>query len=320
MVFLNKLNYKIINVLFIVLIIFFISLSISFYENIIFIILDVIFPIFLSFFIGYSLYPFAFILSKKFSYNVSSFFVLFLVFLLFFILFYLIVSIFSNDLIYFFDEVLLFLSKFSISFDFTSYFKRFLSLDFGISLFNSGASFITSFLFILILTIYFLFNMRNIKQYFSRFSLFCVIDNDLFNYYKGFYLVILIEILEYFVIYYLIGHPYYLFIAILSGVTSVIPFFGALFTNFIALITSISGGSLLFILTSVFMIIVPIFNSYFVEPKVYNKTLKVPLIAIVVSCFLFGSLFGFWGTFFAIPLYLIIKNLFLFFFSKESLI
>ena len=36
--------------------------------------------------------------------------------------------------------------------------------------------------------------MQKIKNYLNKYELFTKIDRDLFNYYKGFYLIILIEI------------------------------------------------------------------------------------------------------------------------------
>ena len=69
-------------------------------------------------------------------------------------------------------------------------------------------------------------------------------------------------------------------------------------------------------MTAIVMIFVPLLNNYFIEPRIYKKTLKVSLISIILSCFIFGSLFGLVGIIFAIPFFLIIKNLWLFFFSK----
>lgn len=312
----NKLNYKIINILLIVLIIFFISKSIYIYKDIFSVLLDILIPILVSFFISYTLYPCVLFFTKKFSYNTSSFIILVIILLIFFLIFYLSIPIFYKEIIYFSNDISYFLSKYSIFSNILAFINNFLSFENSILFINNSASFITKFLFIFILSIYFLFNMKNIKYYFSKYDLFNSIDKDLFSYYKGFYLVILIEIIEYLVIYLLIGHPYYLLIAFLSGITSIIPFLGAIFTNLLALITSITVSIPLFIMTSVVMILVPIFNTYFVEPKIYNKTLNVPFISIIISCFTFGTLFGFLGIILSIPLYLILRNLCVFFFKR----
>ena len=314
----EKVNTKLINFLLITIAIFFISECLDFYKNILLVVLDVIFPIFLSFFISYSLYPCVTFLNKKLSFNVSSFLTLFIVFTLFFLMIYFSVPLFTKEIGLISEDIVYFLSKFNIfDFDISSFVKQFLSFNNSLSLINKGTVFFTKFIIVFVLSIYFLFNMNNIKKFLSKYELFNMIDKDLYNYYKGFYLVILIEIVEYLVVYFLIGHPYYFLLATLSGLTSVIPFFGAIFTNLLALISAFSISTPLFIATSIVMVLIPLFNSYFIEPKIYNKTLKVSLISIIISCFVFGMLFGFTGVIFAIPFFLIIKNFITFFLLRE---
>ncbi len=316
--YLEKVNTKLINFLLITIAIFFISECLDFYKNILLVVLDVIFPIFLSFFISYSLYPCVTFLNKKLSFNVSSFLTLFIVFTLFFLMIYFSVPLFTKEIGLISEDIVYFLSKFNIfDFDISSFVKQFLSFNNSLSLINKGTVFFTKFIIVFVLSIYFLFNMNNIKKFLSKYELFNMIDKDLYNYYKGFYLVILIEIVEYLVVYFLIGHPYYFLLATLSGLTSVIPFFGAIFTNLLALISAFSISTPLFIATSIVMVLIPLFNSYFIEPKIYNKTLKVSLISIIISCFVFGMLFGFTGVIFAIPFFLIIKNFITFFLLRE---
>ena len=103
-------------------------------------------------------------------------------------------------------------------------------------------------------------------------------------------------------------HPYYLFLAFLNGFSNIVPSFGAIFSNLIALISSYNISKSLSIKTSIVMIVVPLINSYFIEPKIYNQALKVSFISIILSCFIFGTLFGITGIIFAIPMFLIIKN------------
>lgn len=310
----EKINYKLINFLLIIITIFFISKSIDIYKDIIFLILETLFPIFLSFFISYSLYPCTRFINKKFSYNISCFIVFLICFITITSLIYVLIPVITKEVSLFSDNILDFVSNLSfLESEFSNYLKSFLSIESGINIINTGASFITKLIIVIVLSIYFLLNMPKIKSYLNKYELFRLIDKDLFNYYKGFYLVIIIEIIEYLIIYFIIGHPNFMLIALLSGITSVIPFFGALFTNLLALITSINASKTLFIMTAITMIVVPLFNSYIIEPRIYNKTLKVSLIGIIISCFIFGYIFGFFGILFAIPFFLVIKNLFMFF-------
>ena len=298
----NRINYKLVNILLFVIILFFIFQNMSIYKNI----FSVIFPIFLSFFISYSLYPCVKYINKRFSYNVSCILLIVGILFVFSFLFYFSFSKIMNEVLYFKEDILYFLSKFSISF------------DKGMFLINKGTFVFSRVLLVCFLSIYFLFKMERFKSYLSKYPLFRLIDCDLFYYYKGFYLVIVFEIFEYFIIYLIIGHPYFLLLSFLSGVFSVVPFFGALFTNLLALITAYNISFKLFVLSSIVMIVVPIFNGYFLEPKIYNKTLNVSLFSVVLSCFVFASLFGVFGFVFAIPFFLILKNLFIFYFPKKD--
>jgi len=318
-IYLEKINYKLINILLLVATIFFISISIETYKNIFLILLDIILPIFLSFFISYSLYPCTHFMTRKISYNTSCFLIITICLFLAFILIYTSIPIITKEITSLSSDINFFISKLSfLKTDLKEELYSLISYQNGISLINTGTSFITKFIIVFILSIYFLFNMNQIKTYLKKHELLLKIDNDLHNYYKGFYLIILIEIFEYLIIYFIIGHPYFLLLSLLSGLTSVIPLIGAFITNFIALISAFSIGIPLFIKTAIVMILLPILNSYIIEPRVYKKTLKVSLISIIISCFIFGSLFNLIGIIFAIPFFLIIKNLYTFFFSNKD--
>ena len=166
------------------------------------------------------------------------------------------------------------------------------------------------------LTFYFLFYFDRIILFIKSFfkdkyhSLLSNIYNDLNNYFKGFYLLMFIEIIEYLVIYYLIGHPLFLILAILSGLTSIIPYIGALFTNLIALITALSISKELFIASAIAMIIIPILNNYFVEVKIYSNKVQLPVLGIILSMVIFSAIFDIYGVIFCIPMYIIFKNIF----------
>lgn len=314
---LKNLNYKLINIFLIIVSIFFLSQSIHLYQDILITILNIIIPIILAFFISYSLYPCVRFFNLKLSYNLSAFLVILLGIITFFLIIFISIPILSKEIPLITKDISYFISQISfINSDMYAYFKSLLTIDNSMSIAIKSAGIVTDIIIVIVLTIYFLFNMEEIKKYLRKHKLLKQIDKDLFNYYKGFYLIILVEILEYLIIYFLIGHPYFLLIAILSGVTTMIPFIGALFTNLLALITAFSISPKLFILSAIVMILVPIFNNYVIEPKIYNKTLKISLISVIISCFAFGALFGLLGIIFAIPLYIIIKNLVIFFFPR----
>lgn len=136
------------------------------------------------------------------------------------------------------------------------------------------------------------------------------IDIKMRDYIKSIAIISLIETIEYTVLYFLIGHPNYLLLGFLAGITTFIPYLGALFTNFLAIITAIKLPRTTFILTIVILIIVPILNNYLVDPKVYHKTIKLSPILVIIATIIFGYLFSILGSILAIPILIILMELY----------
>ena len=276
----------------------------NFYKEIVLIIMRILLPILFSFFLSYSFYPCINLLQRKFTYNTSCLIIAITVVISLIIFIYISISIFTKEVPLISKDIMNFLSRFSFYKEISTY----LSIEKSISIINNGTKFITKTVIVLVLFICFLFNMDKIIKCLTKNELLKMINDDLYNYYKGFYLATVIEIVEYLIIYFIIGHPYYLFLSFLNGFSNIIPSFGAILSNLIALVSSYNISTSLFLKTSIVMLIVPLINSYFVEPKIYNRTLKISFINIIISCFIFGTIFGITGIIFAIPMFLIIKN------------
>ena len=276
----------------------------NFYKEIVSVLIKILLPILFSFFLSYSLYPCVTLLKMKFSYKTSCLIITIATIILLIIFVYISVSIFAKEASLIIEDIINFLPKSSVYKEINTN----ISIRNGISIINNGTRIITIITIVLVLFICFLFNMENIIVYLRKYELFNLINADLYNYYKGFYLATALEIVEYLIIYFIIGHPYYLFLSFLNGFSNIIPSFGAIFSNLIGLVSSYNISKSLFIKTSIVMVIVPLFNSYYVEPKIYNQTLKISFISIILSCFIFGKLFGITGIIFSIPMFLIIKN------------
>ena len=111
----------------------------------------------------------------------------------------------------------------------------------------------------------------------------------------------------------LIGHPNWLILGILACVTTVIPYFGGLITNVIAIILATVISPKLLILTIIICLIFPQLDGYIISPKVYGKTNNVnPLITIMVVS-VGGTLKGMVGIIIALPCYLLIRTTYNFF-------
>ena len=298
-------------VLILSIIIYFIYNTSGFYIGLFNILKQIIIPILLSFFFAFSFYPIYKLLCNKINRYLSLSIILISVLFIFFLMFY-----YSFPLIY--DEFIILIDYFNIKI--INYIYDYININF----ITKSIGLFTSFIFVLFLTFYFLFYFDRIilfiKSLFKSkyYNLLSNIYNDLNNYFKGFYLLMFIEIIEYLIIYYVIGHPLFLILAVLSGVTSIVPYIGALLTNLIALITSLSISKELFILTAISMIVVPILNNYLVEVKIYSNKVKLPVIGIIVSMVVFSAIFGVYGVIFCIPMYIVFKNIFNFLYSGNN--
>ena len=191
---------------------------------------------------------------------------------------------------------------------------------------SKSGSYLANVIIILITTIYFLYDMENIqyniKNYLLKvnkkiYRLISKIDKELRLYLKGLEIFMLVQFTEYTILFFIIGHPNFVLIGILSGITTPIPYFGGLITNIIALLSSILISKKLFIFTLIIMIIFPIIDEYIISPKIYAKTNKISAAVSIFSVFAFGALFGFIGMVVALPITIVII-LIIKFYKKET--
>lgn len=170
--------------------------------------------------------------------------------------------------------------------------------------------------------VYFLADMDKIKGWVRDILLsinkrgyeyFKCMDIEISNYLKGLGIFMVIQLIEYSFIFFIIGHPNWLILGILACLTTVIPYFGGLITNIIAIITASVVSTPLVIATIIICLIFPQVDGYFISPKVYGKTNNVnPLITIMVVS-IGGTVAGIAGIIVALPCYLLIRTTFHFF-------
>ncbi len=187
---------------------------------------------------------------------------------------------------------------------------------------SSLISFAGSFILGLVGFIYFLVDMEKIKKGFKHillsiskktFNYFKTLDVELGNYIKGLCMFMVIQFFEYSFLFFIVGHPNWLILGLLACVTTVIPYFGGLITNLIAILTACLISTKLVILTIIICLIFPQLDGYVISPKIYGKTNNVnPLITIMVVS-IGGSLMGVIGIIAALPIYLLIRSTYLFF-------
>ena len=142
------------------------------------------------------------------------------------------------------------------------------------------------------------------------------LDQEMGNYLHGLSLCMMTQLVEYSLLFYLVGHPNWLLLGILSSVTTVIPYFGGILTNIIAIITASAVSSIVCLKTVFIVIIFSNVDSYLISPHIYGKTNNInPLLSILAIAFC-SNFFGVLGVIMALPIYLTIRCSWRFF-NKE---
>ena len=170
--------------------------------------------------------------------------------------------------------------------------------------------------------IYFLVDMDKIRSGLKEillgiskrsFNFIRCMDEEITNYLKGLEIFMVIQLFEYSILFLIIGHPNWLILGILACITTVIPYFGGLITNIIAIILASVVSLPLTIATIIICLIFPQVDGYVISPKVYGKTNNVNPLITIMAVSVGGTLKGIVGIIVVLPCYLIIRETYQFF-------
>ena len=332
----RKINYKYINILIIVCIIYLVYLMNGLWISVLKKVFDILLPFIISFAIAYTLYPILKILMKrKIPKALAVFIIIVSIFLTFGLTFYFALPIFFNQLVNLLSSLSKVLAdlanKYSIDTSFANDFINnysikifnvlgdFFSNGSFVGLISDGVNYITRIIIIFIVTIYFLMDMDKIKlktkEYLlktnkKRYYVISNMNNEIHSYLKGLLIFMIIQFFEYTFLFFIIGHPNFLLIGFLASITTIIPYFGGLITNIIALIIASVVSPKVFILTLIITIVFPNIDGYIISPKIYGKTNQLPTILSIFAVFTGGALFGFLVIVIAVPLTILIMSLY----------
>lgn len=334
----NKINYKLINTVLIIAIICLLYLIKGLWLGAFKMVLSILFPFFLSFAIAYALYP----LVKKLRDSGAPKWLAITTILIITFGILLIVLILAIPLLY--EQILLFISNISVFVsDISSKFEIDLKIlqtslkeisegvmsDVGsllsngaINVLNTGVNFITNAIIVLAAALYFIIDMDKIRNSFKKYlskrqkktyRYFKKLDIEITKYVGGMGKNILIQGLEYTFAFFIIGHPNYLILGLLSGISTLIPWFGGFFVSLIALLISSVISTKLFILTAIVCVVCPQIDGYIIGPKIYGKSNQLHPLIVIFAVFAGGIIGGFWGILLSVPVAIIIITTYKFF-------
>lgn len=328
----NKINYKLINTLLIMAIIYLLYLTSNKWGVFLGKFISVCIPFLGAFVFAYVLYPFVKKLEEKGVRKNIAVTLVSVVVLLFFVgLIWITLPVVYEQLILLSKSVIQFLSDISTKFDvnlgeFSATITDALNQvikNLGtyvsngtLDIVNKGVNIVTNTMIIFIVGIYFLNDMdkirKKIKTILKRigkkeYLYVRKLDEEIGNYFHGLALFMIVQFFEYSILFRIVNHPNWLLLGTLACVTTIIPYFGGYITNIIAIITASVISVPLCIATVIICIIFPNLDGYLISPKIYGKTNNVNPVMVIFAVGLGGSLFGFLGIIIALPVYIILK-------------
>lgn len=331
----KRTNYKLVNILLVLLIIYVLYLLKDLWGSAVLKIIAVLKPFVIAFALAYAVYPLLkWLQKKKIPKILSVVLIVTLIVAFLAIVIKSLIPIFTEQLISLFSSTMTFLSDISSKFDIdiepvkTTLSDVFNKISYNIGKYisdgavnavNASINFISNLVIVFVCFIYFLIDMDkirdNVEFYFRKkgkktFKLITNVDHETTQYFKGLALTIIIQFFEYTIVYYLIGHPNFLLLGVLSSVSTLIPYFGGFIVNIIALMIASVINPTLFILTLIVALVLPNIDGYVVSPKIYGKTNNLSPLLTIFAVFAGGVLGGFVGILIALPVTIILRTIF----------
>ncbi len=130
------------------------------------------------------------------------------------------------------------------------------------------------------------------------------VDRQLSNYVRGKFWEILIVWAVSFVTFSLFGLNYAMLLAVLVGLSVIVPYIGASVVTIPVLLIAWFqwGWGPTFLWLSVAYLIIQALDGNVLVPLLFSEVVDLHPVAIIVAILVFGGIWGFWGVFFAIPL------------------
>ena len=140
-------------------------------------------------------------------------------------------------------------------------------------------------------------------------SVFAEMNDQLFNYVTGKFIEMLLVASASYILFAFLGLPYAVLIAILVGLSVIIPIFGAILVTIPVVLIGLYewGLSENFYWLLGFYLLIQILDGNVLVLILFCTRNNLHPVVIIIAVLFFGGIWGFWGLFFAIPLATFIK-------------
>ena len=333
----NKVNYHLLNIIFILLIGYLLFLTSGIWGGFVSTIFNILLPFIIAFTMAYALYPFVQKLMKKgLKKGLAIAIVITIIVAVIALIIWLVFPVLIKQLIALITWLIDFVKSLSVKYNidlgdlqkslgsassFISSFGKSIG-DFSMGLINKSINILTLGVISFIASIYFLSYMekirKGIKKYLRRknmrtYNYVKRLDHEVSQYFVGLEKFMIVQFFEYTFVFFIIGHPYYLLLGTLCSVTTIIPYFGGIFSNIVACVTAFFVSKTLFILSLIVTFVVPNIDGYIISPRIYGSTNNVPALLTIFAAYAGGKLFGFIGIVIALPMTIILLSTYRFY-------
>jgi len=164
-----------------------------------------------------------------------------------------------------------------------------------------------------VLIFFFLWDKRKILGWTGRFlprhqglavSVWHEVDLQIGNYVRGKFIEVVIVWSGSYVTFLLLGLDFAMLLALLVGLSVIIPYVGAIVVTLpIAIVAYFQfGASSEFMWVLIAYAIIQAIDANVLVPVLFSEAVNLHPVAIIIAILIFGGIWGFWGVFFAIPL------------------
>jgi len=135
------------------------------------------------------------------------------------------------------------------------------------------------------------------------------VDRQIGNYIRGKFIEILVVWLASFITFSFLGLDFSMLLAVLVGLSVVIPYIGAVVVTVPVLVIAFFqwGFTSDFVTLTVAYLVIQALDGNLLVPLLFSEVVNIHPVAIIVAVLFFGGLFGMWGVFFAIPLATVVQ-------------
>lgn len=136
-------------------------------------------------------------------------------------------------------------------------------------------------------------------------------DHEIGNYVRGKFAEIIVVGVATYVVFALMQLKYATLLAVLVGLSVIVPYIGAVVVTIPVLLVALSqwGWTSDFAYVMLAYTVIQTLDGYVLVPWLFSEAVNLHPIAIIIAILIFGGIWGFWGVFFAIPLATLVKVL-----------